>query len=85
MTFGLLAALTVRMSVLLALALIAAVMLRRKPAALRHAVIATAVCGSLAVPVFSTVLPQWQVAVPASAPPLSSKPVQKSTGTSERQ
>jgi len=68
MTFGLLAALTVRMSVLLALALIAGVMLRRKPAALRHAVLATAVCGSLAVPVFSTVLPQWQVAVPASAP-----------------
>jgi len=75
MTFGLLAALTVRMSVLLALALIAGVMLRRKPAALRHAVLATAVCGSLAVPVFSTVLPQWQVAVPASAPLLSSKPV----------
>ena len=68
MTFALLAPLTIRMSALLAAALLAGLLLGRKSAALRHAVLATAVCGSLAIPLLSAALPQWQVAIPARAP-----------------
>jgi len=75
MTFALLAALTLRISAILAVALLAGLFLRRKPAALRHAVLATAVCSSLGVPLFSTFLPQWHVALPATAPLLTSRQI----------
>jgi len=75
MTYALLAALTIRMSVLLGVALVAGLLLRRKSAALRHAVLATAVSGSLAVPLLSTALPQWHVAIPTRPLLLTSKPL----------
>jgi len=75
MTFALLAALTIRMSALLAVALLAGRLLRRKPAALRHAVLATAVCGSLAIPLLRAALPPWHVAILARPPLLSAPPV----------
>lgn len=63
----LLAAWTLRSSLLLGLAWLAVAGLRRRTAALRHRVLATAVLGALALPLLSLVVPAWRVA-PAAAP-----------------
>ena len=62
---ALLAASTIRVSVLLAAALVATRLLRRRPAALRRWLLATVICGALAVPLFGIALPAWHVTLPA--------------------
>src|SRR6185503_6130935 len=56
-----------RVTLVLAIAWGATRLLGRRPAALRHAVWATALLAALAVPMLAGVLPSWRVAVlPAS-------------------
>ncbi len=61
--FFLLAAATVRITVLLLVAAAANAMVRRASAAVRHSVWLLGLAGVLAVPVFSLVLPSWDVPV----------------------
>ena len=67
MTLAFMAAATIRTSLLLAAALAATYLLRGRSAALRHAVLATAIVGSLAIPALGLLLPAWGIAIPASA------------------
>jgi beta-lactamase regulating signal transducer with metallopeptidase domain/predicted nucleic acid-binding Zn-ribbon protein len=59
--------LTLQATLLLATAWLAARALRRRPAAERHLVWAVAVAGVIVLPVFSTALPSWQLALPVPA------------------
>ena len=52
---------TAKATVLLGLAFIAALLLRRRSAALRHRIWALAIVGSLALPVVALVIPSWHV------------------------
>jgi TonB family protein len=62
------AALVLRSSAVMALALAATVCLARRSAALRHRVLALAFCGSMVVGPLAAVVPAWPV-LPAPAPP----------------
>src|SRR6266404_3159280 len=60
---------------LLTLAAVAAILLRRDSAATRHLVWLLAIVAMLAVPVLSTMLPQWRAlpewaSIPAAMPPV---------------
>ena len=55
---------TIKSAVLLAVAGLVALMLRRDSAATRHLVWLVAIVAMLAVPVFSAMLPQWRVLPP---------------------
>ncbi|HWZ58403.1 MAG TPA: M56 family metallopeptidase [Gemmatimonadaceae bacterium] len=61
--------LTVRGTLLLAVAFLVVAALRRAPAAARHLVWATALAGLLILPALPAVVPSWTVAVPAVAVP----------------
>jgi beta-lactamase regulating signal transducer with metallopeptidase domain len=62
--------LTLKGSLLLTAALIASLLLRRAPAALRHTVWSLALFGVLLIPAASLLLPAWQVSMPPPAAPL---------------
>ena len=59
MTLAFIGVCTVRVSIILAAGLAVARLARGHSASLRHAVLATAVCGALAAPVLGTALPSW--------------------------
>lgn len=64
MTF--LVAVVVDVTVILVAALAACPLLRRRSAALRHAVLASALAAAAVVPLLETMLPPWQLPLPAS-------------------
>jgi beta-lactamase regulating signal transducer with metallopeptidase domain len=61
---ALLAVFMLRVSVLLALALLAAWVSARRPAALRRLILAAATCGALSLPILSALLPAWSLTMP---------------------
>ena len=58
----------VRVSLVTAIALLVLVVLRRRSAALRHWVLASAIACGLALPVLQVMVPSWQVPVRVPAP-----------------
>lgn len=74
MTLALLASMTVKASVVLAAGVTAAALLPRSTAALRHWVLAVAICGALAVPLLWVSLPSWRLALPGATGPVASVP-----------
>jgi TonB family protein len=69
-------AVIVDIAVITALALLICRLLHRRPAALRHMVLAAALAAAAAVPLLETVLPRWEVAVlPAASQVASAGPV----------
>ncbi len=68
MTVALLASILLKTSAILAAGLGGARLLARGPAALRHWVLAVAVCSALALPVVAIGLPAWHIALPGEQP-----------------
>jgi TonB family protein len=66
--------LLIRSSIVLAAGLLLAACLRSRSAALRHAVLAAAVFASVAVIPLTLLVPEWEVIVPAAAPPRAAAP-----------
>ena len=67
-------AVLVDVSVVMALALLVCRVLRRKPAALRHMILAAALVAAVVAPALEVTLPQWDLPLLASAPVTSSGP-----------
>ena len=65
---SLLAALAIRPSIILLLGLAVAACLAKRSAALRHCVLAAAICCAALVVPFSLAVPAWEVRLPAAAP-----------------
>ena len=57
-----------RVSLVTAITLLALVLLRRRSAAMRHWVLASATACALLMPVLQPLVPSWQVAVPVPSP-----------------
>src|SRR3954464_8928511 len=72
-------ALLLKVTLILALALVAAAALRSLAPALRHVVLFGALGVSLALPLLMAVSPQWKVALLPRAPPAAGAPVPAST------
>src|ERR671914_3075400 len=70
--------LAIRSSVLVALGLALAALLRRQPAALRHTVLATAIVAAVAVIPLSVIVPAWHITLPS---PAAATPVQPSSAS----
>jgi hypothetical protein len=86
MTLDLLVTAAVRMSAILAIALVLARAASRASASTRHWVLATAVCGALAMPVLTALLPRWHVPVGTphtvqTRPAQSTQPADVSAGS----
>jgi beta-lactamase regulating signal transducer with metallopeptidase domain len=71
---------TIKISLILTVGLIAALLLRRRPAALRHWMLATAVAAALATPLLMGLAPAWSLPVQAGADTAGRRPAPSRTG-----
>jgi TonB family protein len=74
----------IKISLVVALGLLAASLLHRRSAALRHWMLASAIAVALAIPLLTGVAPSWTLPVPAPASDGQSSPLQPTTGRASR-
>jgi len=76
--------LTIKISLVVALGLLAASVLHRRSAALRHWMLAASVAAALATPVLMQLAPAWTLPIPAQVAPVDQPGQQSSTGRTSR-
>ena len=82
MTLAFIGVSTIRISLILVAGLAVARLSRGRSASLRHAVLATAVCGAVVVPVLGTALPSWHLNWLSSLPAVATSPPSSSGSVS---